>query len=196
MYIEWACSGRKAVTITFFDILILFALLGGALVGFYRGFLRQATSTLLLYISIVISTIFYRSVSRTLVRLTGQLPHTTDVLGFFLVMAVVLVVLFLVRRELMSNVDADRRPIWHNIVGMVFGFLNAAIICAITIIVLRSIANGASWPAYQGFQNFLRKQTATSWMVYVFTPFTRLLLTLIEPWLFGNRLPPLLRNAL
>jgi uncharacterized membrane protein required for colicin V production len=184
------------VTITFFDILILFALLGGAAMGFYRGFLRQAATTLILYISIVVASLFHRSVSRTLVRLTGQLPHATDVLGFFLLMGLMLGLLFLARRELMSNVNTDRKAIWHNIVGMLFGFLNAAIICAVALVVLRSIVGGDPWLAYRGIQTFLRKQVARSWMVYVFTPFTQLLLTLIEPWLFGNRLPPLLRNAL
>jgi membrane protein required for colicin V production len=184
------------VTITFFDILILLALLSGAVLGFYRGFLRQAAATLILYISIVVAALFYRSVSRTLVRLTGQLPHATDVLGFFLIMALMLALLFLIRRELMSGINTDRMAIWQNLVGMIFGFLNAAIVCAVVLIVLRSVTSGDPWAAYAGLQTFVRRQTSRSWMVYVFTPFTRLLLTLIEPWLFGNRLPPLLRNAL
>jgi hypothetical protein len=32
-------------------------------------------------------------------------------------------------------------------------------------------------------------------MVYMFRPFVQLLLTLIEPWLFGHPMPPLLMNA-
>ena len=184
------------VTITFFDILILFALLGGAAVGFYRGFLRQAATTLILYISIVLAALSYRSVSRTLVRLTGQLPNATDVLGFFIVMILAGILLFLMLRELMGNLNTDRQGIWHNIVGMIFGFLNAAIICAVVLIVLRSVSSGETWAAYAGVQTLLRRQTTGSWMAYAFTPFTRLLLRAIEPWLFGNRLPPLLRNAL
>ena len=184
------------MTITFFDILVLFALLGGAAIGFFRGFLRQAASTLILYISMVVASLFYPSISRTLVRLTGQLPYATDVLGFFLLMGLMMTLLFLARGELMSNINTDRQGIGHNLAGMVFGFLNAAIVCAVGLIVLRSVVNGDPWPAYRGLQTFIRKQTSSSWMVYVFTPFTRLLLALIEPWLFGNRLPPLLRNAL
>ena len=187
------------MTITFFDILILFALMGGAAMGFYQGLIRQAAATLILYISIVVSALFYRNLSRFLVRVTGQLPRTTDVLGFFLIMAVMLVLLLLARHELLSSTRADdrrRQPIWHNIAGMLFGFLNAAILSSIAVIVLRSAVGGEPWAAYAGVQTMLRKGLDRSWMVYAFRPFTRLLLTLIEPWLFGNQLPPLLRNAL
>ena len=187
------------MTITFLDILILFGLMGGAAMGFFQGLIRQAAATLILYISIVVSALFYRNLSRFLVRVTGQLPRTTDVLGFFLIMAVMLVLLLLARHELLSSTRADdrrRQPIWQNIAGMLFGFLNAAILCSIAVIVLRSVVGGEPWAAYAGMQTMLRKGLDRSWMVYAFRPFTQLLLTLIEPWLFGNQLPPLLRNAL
>jgi uncharacterized membrane protein required for colicin V production len=184
------------VTITLFDILFLFALLGGAALGFYRRLLRQATATLFLYVALVLAALAYRSVSRTLVRLTGQLPQATDVLGFFMVMGVMLALFFVGRHELISNLNDDRRSIWGNILGMVFGFLNAAIVCAIVVIVLRSATAGEPWPAYSAIQTLIRKGLGRSWMVYAFSPFTRLLLAAIEPLLFGQRLPPLLRNAL
>ena len=60
------------MTITFFDVLILFALLGGAAMGFFRGFVRQAAATLIIYISVVVASIGYSGVSRTLSRMTGQ----------------------------------------------------------------------------------------------------------------------------
>jgi uncharacterized membrane protein required for colicin V production len=184
------------VTITFFDILLLLGLLGGAVLGFFRGVLRQAAATVILYISIVVSALFYRNVSRVLVRLTGQSPNATDVLSFFLLMGLTLGVLFIVRHELMGDVDTAKQKIWSNITGMLFGFLNAAIICAVAVIIVRSVSSGDPWPAYEGMQRFLLRQTSSSWMAYTFTPFSRLLLALVEPLLFGSRLPPLLRNAL
>jgi uncharacterized membrane protein required for colicin V production len=184
------------VTITFFDILVLFALLGGAVLGFFRGFFRQAAATLVLYIAIVMASLAYPYLSRVLSQLTGQLSHATDVLAFFVIMALVMILLFLGRNDLMSNTNTDRMGIWHNLSGMVFGFLNAAIICAVVVIVLRSVTAGDSWPAYGAIQTFFRRQLARSFMVYVFGPFTRLIISLVELWLFGGRLPPLLRNAL
>jgi membrane protein required for colicin V production len=184
------------VTITFFDILILLALLGGAVLGFYRGFVRQAAATLILYISIVVASLFYRSVSRALGRLTGQVASATDLLAFFVLLLIVMALLFLARRDLMRDVNDSRMAIWQNLVGMVFGALNAAILCAVALIVLRSVTAGDPWPAYGGLQQMLRKGIGRSWMAYVFTPFTRLIVSLIEPWLFGGQLPPLLRAAL
>jgi membrane protein required for colicin V production len=184
------------VTITFFDILVLFGLLGGAALGFYRGVLRQAASTLILYIAIVVASLSYPSVSRTLGRLTGQMAQATDVLAFFLLLVLVMVMLFLALRDVMRNVNVDRLGIWHNILGMVFGVLNAAIVSGVVLIVLRSVTSGEPWPAYSGVQNGLRGMITRSWMAYMFRPFTQLILNLIQPWLFGGRLPPLLRTTL
>jgi uncharacterized membrane protein required for colicin V production len=186
----------KAVTITFFDVLIVLGLLGGAVLGFYRGVFRQAAMTLILYISTVVAALSYRSVSRTLIRITGQRPAATDVLGFFLVMAVMMLLLWLISRDLISNIEARRFGIWVNIAGMVFGFLNAAIVAAVVLIVLRSATAGEEWLGYQGVQAFTQRQLNRSWMVYMFRPFLQLILRLVEPWLFGHPMPPLLTNAL
>jgi uncharacterized membrane protein required for colicin V production len=184
------------VTITFFDILILFGLFGGAAAGFFRGLFRQAAATLIIYISLVVASLFYADLSRILARWTGQPHQATDLLAFFLFMALIMVALFIGRRDLMRNVNERRMPIWQNILGMVFGVLNAAIIGAVVMIVLRSTTGGEQWPAYEGVQKVLRRMLSRSFMAYVFRPFTILILNLIQPWLFGGELPPLLRDAL
>jgi len=184
------------VTITFFDVLVLFGLFGGAAMGFYRGVVRQALATLILYIAIVVASLFYVDLSRILSRWTGQPSQATDLLAFFIFLVVIMVVLFIGRRDLMRNIKTDRVPIWQNISGMVVGVLNAAIISAVVMIVLRSTTLGEEWPAYQGIQGLLRRMITRSFMAYVFRPFTQLILALIQPWLFGGQLPPLLRNAL
>jgi uncharacterized membrane protein required for colicin V production len=184
------------VYITLLDILILLALFGGAALGFFRGLFRQAATTLALYISLVMATLAYRGLSRLLMDLTRQSSQATDVLAFFLVMVLVLILLLLIAQDLLSNLDIDRMSIWVNIGGMAFGVLNAAIVCAVVLIVLRSVAGGPDWPGYATIQAFLWRQVTRSWMAYVLRPFMRLLLNIVEPWLFGHGLPPLLLNAL
>jgi uncharacterized membrane protein required for colicin V production len=183
------------VYITLFDILILLAFLGGAVLGFYRGFFRQAAATLVIYLSLVVATLSYRGLGRMLMGLTGQSLGATDVLAFALVMAIMLVLLTLISRDLLGHIEVERMGIWVSISGMVFGVLNATIICAVALIVLRSATGGAEWPGYAGFQVFLRRQATRSWMAYVLRPFMQLLLAVVEPWLFGHDLPPLLMNA-
>jgi len=183
------------VTITFFDILVLFGLFGGAAMGFYRGVVRQALATLIIYIAIVVASLFYVDLSRILARWTGQPSQTTDLLAFFMFIVVMMVVLFIARRDLLRNVKMDRVRIWQNIAGMAVGVLNAAIISAVVLIVLRSTVLGGQWLAYEGVQGLLRRMITRSFMAYVFRPFTQLILALIQPWLFGGQLPPLLRNA-
>jgi uncharacterized membrane protein required for colicin V production len=185
----------ETVYITLFDILILLALFGGAAFGFYRGLYRQAAATVVIYLSIVVATLAYRGLSRLLVNMTEQPATATDVLAFFIVLIIMLIMLTLISRDLLAHIEIERMGIWVNISGMVFGALNATIFCAVILIVIRSASGGADWPGYVGLQAFLQRQVKRSWMAYVLRPFMILLLNLIEPWLFGYSLPPLLLNA-
>lgn len=182
--------------ITFFDVLFLLGMVGGAALGFYRGIVRSALGTLVIYIATVISTIGYRSLSRMLVGATGQGGQAADALAF-IVLAVVLTILFtLIGRDLIAHIDTNRMGVWSNIGGMFFGFINAAVWCAVLLIIIRSATGGAEWIGYYGgIQRFFVSQTQNSWMAYVFRPFMRFLLAIIKPWLFGHDLPPLLVNA-
>jgi uncharacterized membrane protein required for colicin V production len=181
--------------ITFFDVLFLFALIGGAAWGFYRGVFRQAASTLVLYVSTVVSTLTYRSLSRMMGD-TGQSASATDLLAFIILMAVTNLLFVLIANDLLKNLDENRMPIWVNLSGMVFGFVNAAVWCAVILIILRSATGGSPWMGYEGVRLFIRGQTRGSWMAYVFRPFMRFIIAIIQPWLFGRELPPLFVNAL
>ncbi len=182
------------VRITFFDILFLLFLLGGAAWGFYRGIFRQAANTLVIYISTIVSTLTYRSFSR-LLGSTGQSASATDVLAFIILMAVTNLLFSLIANDLLKDVHTERMPIWVNLTGMLFGFLNTAIWCAVILIILRSATGGERWAGYEGIQQFIRSQTRGSWMAYGFRPVRYCLLGIIRPWLFGRSLPPLLLKA-
>ena len=181
--------------ITLFDVLFLFALIGGAAWGFYRGVFRQAVATLVLYVSTVVSTLTYRSLSR-LMGDTRQSASATDMLAFVILIGVTNLLFTLIANDLLSDLDERRMPILVNLSGMIFGFINAAVWCAVILIVLRSATGGEQWFGYEGVQIFIQRQTRGSWMAYLFRPFMRFLLTIIQPWLFGRELPPLLVNAL
>lgn len=181
--------------VTFFDGIFLIMLLLGAAWGWYRGLIRQAASTLVIYISTVISTLSYRGLSRMLGG-TGQSASATDMLAFVILMLVMNLLFMLIFNDLLGHLDSESMGIWVNIGGMIFGFLNMAIWCAVLLIVIRSSTGGDRWLGYEGVQAFFQSQTRGSWMAYVFRPFMRFLLILIQPWLFGRSLPPLFVNAL
>ena len=181
--------------ITFFDVLFLLGMVGGAAWGFYRGIVRSALGTLVLYVSTVISTIGYRSLSRMLTGATGQGAHAADALAFVVLAVVLTILLTLIGRDLTAHIDTDRMGVWSNIGGMFFGFINAAVWCAVLLIIIRSATGGEEWFGYQAIQRFFVSQTQNSWMAFVFRPFMRFLLAIIKPWLFGHDLPPLLVNA-
>jgi uncharacterized membrane protein required for colicin V production len=182
--------------VTFFDILFMTILVGGAALGFYRGIFRQAAATVVIYVSTVVSTLSYRGLSRMLGSSTGQGATATDMLAFVILMVVTNVLLVLITNDLLGHIEIDRMRLWVNFGGMIFGFLNAAIWGAIILMIIRSATGGEKWFGYEGVQQFFVNQTYGSWMATVFRPFMRFLLTIIRPFMFGRDLPPLLLNAL
>ena len=180
--------------ITLFDFIFMMALVGGAAWGFYRGLFRQAATTVIIYVSTVVSTLTYRSVSR-LLGSTGQSASATDLLAFIILMVVTNVLCALIVNDILAHIDIDRMRVWVNFGGMIFGFINAAIWCAIILIIIRSTTSGGEWFGYQGVQRFFIRQTYGSWMASVFRPFIEFLLVIIKPFMFGRSLPPLLLYA-
>jgi uncharacterized membrane protein required for colicin V production len=184
------------MTVTFFDILILIVVVGGAAWGFYRGVFRQAIGTLAIYISTVVSTVGYRGLSNLISGANKPATPATDTLAFIIMMAVTNLLLALMGNDLVKDIDIRRMGIWVQIGGMAFGFINTAIWCAVLLIILRSATSGEPWIAYQSIQTFFLEQTQNSWMAYVFRPFMRLIAAIVRPWLFGRSLPPLLMSAM
>jgi hypothetical protein len=182
--------------ITFFDVVFLLALVGGAAWGFYRGFFRQAVGTVVLYISTVISTVGYRSLSRLLAGSSARPSPASDVVAFVALMGFTNLLLYLMGRDLIGHISIERMTIWVNLTGMIFGFINATIWCAVLLMVLRSSTSGEPWIGYEHIQAFFQSQTHNSWMAYVFRPFMRLMLAVLRPWMFGYDLPPLLVNSM
>ena len=106
------------------------------------------------------------------------------------------VLLALITNDLLAHIEIDRMRIWVNFGGMIFGFLNTAIWCAVILMILRSATGGEKWFGYEGVQQFFVRQTHGSWMAFVFRPLMQVLLTIIQPFMFGRSLPPLFLDAL
>ncbi|MFN2130374.1 MAG: CvpA family protein [Anaerolineae bacterium] len=181
--------------LTFFDVLFFLILIGGTAFGFYRGVFRQASATLVLYVSTVVSTVAYRGLGRMLSGL-GESGAATDVLAFIVLMGVMNLLFMLMVNDLIGHIKIERMKIWVNFGGMLFGFVNTAVWCAVVLMVLRSSTAGEEWIGYEAIRQFLQGQTRGSWMAYAFRPFMHFLLAIIRPWLFGHDLPPLLLNSL
>ncbi len=181
--------------VTFFDIVFLLLLMGGAALGFFRGVFRQGAATLVIYIATVVSTLTYRGLSRLLSN-SGPSNAATEMLSFILVMGLMILLFLLMINDLIGNIDITHMRIWVNFGGMLFGFLNTALVCAVILMIIRSGTAGGEWLGYEGIRVFFQTQARGSWMAYLFRPFMRFLLVIIRPWLFGRDLPPLLINSL
>ncbi len=180
------------MTITFFDVLILMVLVIGAAWGFYRGVFRQALTTLSIYICTVVATLAHRGLSNMLTGTGRPGTSATDLLAFIILMGIFSLLLSLIINDMVKDIQLEKWGMWIHIGGLVFGFINTAIWCALLLIVIRSATAGDPWIGYQGVQKFFQSQTRDSWMAFIFGPFMRLLVAAIQPWLFGRALPPLL----
>ncbi|MBN1580174.1 MAG: CvpA family protein [Anaerolineae bacterium] len=183
------------MVITFFDVLFLMIMLVGAAVGFFRGLIRQSISTLIIYVSTVVSTLTYRGLSNLLAGAGRSGTAATGMLSFVILMVVLNLLLILMANDMLKDYDLERLGMIGNLGGLVFGFLNTAIFCAIALIVIRSATAGDPWIGYEGVRTFFQSQTQNSWMAFIFGPFMRVVIATIRPWLFGRSLPPLLINA-
>ncbi len=182
------------MSVTLFDILMMGGLVAGAAWGFGRGLFRQAAGVLVIYLATIISTLAYRGLGNLIGR--GNPSPPIYLLAFLILMVVMNLLLSLIFNDLLKTLDERRFGTWANIGGMIFGFINAGIWCTVLMIITRAACGGDPWVGYQGFQQFLQRQTYGSVMSFVLSPFMRLLLLLVQPWLFGHSLPPLLLYAL
>ncbi|MBN1935156.1 MAG: CvpA family protein [Anaerolineae bacterium] len=181
--------------ITLLDVLILLALVGGAAWGFYRGLFRQAATTLVIYISTVVSTLTYRGLSKLISGAAKPASATTDMLSFIIVMAVFNIALAIMVNDLLKDFEPKKLGMWVNLGGIVFGILNAVIWSAVLLIIVRYAVGGGQWIGYEGVQQALRRQLSTSVMATIFRPLMQVIIAAIRPWLFGRSLPPLLMTA-
>lgn len=181
--------------VTLFDVLILLALIGGAAWGFYRGIFRQAATTLVIYISTVVSTLTYRGLSKLISGASNPSSATTDMLAFVIVMVVLNIAFAVFVNDILKDFEPKKLGMWVNLGGILFGVLNAIIWCAVLLIIVRYAIGGGPWIGYEGLQQSLRRQLDLSFMATIFRPFMQIVVAAIRPWMFGRTLPPLLMTA-
>lgn len=181
--------------VTLFDVLILLALIGGAAWGFYHGIFRQAATTLVIYISTVVSTLTYRGLSRLISGASSPASATTDMLAFVIVMAILNISLAIFVNDILKDFEPKKLGMWVNLGGIVFGMLNAIIWCAVLLIFVRYSVGGGPWIGYEALQQSLSRQLDFSFMATIFRPIMQIIIAAIRPWMFGRTLPPLLLTA-
>lgn len=129
----------------FFDVLIVIALVAGAAWGFIKGIIHQAIGVGLIYVSIIVATIFYSVVAPGLGRLIKVSSQAAGALSFLLLMIITLNVLALALRDVRKREIKLLRLI-NQLGGMTFGFVIASVWIALVIALLHYAVGGpVSW---------------------------------------------------
>jgi uncharacterized membrane protein required for colicin V production len=119
-----------------FDVMIVFALVGGAALGFVRGLMRMALSLLVLYIAAVLAMTFYDEVGRYLTYVFGLPQAMAQSLAFLLILILTTtLVTFILRRTYRDTALPGLRQV-DQLGGMVVGFFVSVIWIGFAILAL------------------------------------------------------------
>lgn len=165
-----------------FDVLIVFALLGGVAVGFIRGLVRMALSLLVLYVAAVLAMTFYVSLGEWIDYIFAMPQSITQGLAFLLILVLTTVVVnFALHRTYKDTELPGIRQI-DQLGGMIIGFFLTCIWIGFSILVLAFFLDT---PVTGGevFRQSLRSYFLSSHLIPIFYQFLPIALATLRPWM-------------
>lgn len=190
------------------DIVILLAIVGGSLNGLRVGALRQLGNLLIFYMSLILTTRFYRLLLPTAKRLLVGAPSAIMegvLFGIILILIFALLGLLLLGVALKRNPERGKKRVnWrrleklpgqslagtmNHLLGLVLGFVTISLWIGIGLILYRFVI-GSSWLDWEKYRVTLQADYAKSVLLDVFNNFLPVVVGTLEPW-FPNGLPSL-----
>ncbi len=192
--------------ITGLDIVIVLLIVGGSLNGLRIGAVRQLASLVVFYLSVILTTRFYRLLLPSARKLLAGAP--TAVLEAVIFTVILLVVyallsLLIINMTTMRNPErGTRRTNWRNpqakpgeslagtlnhLSGIPLGFLTVAVWIGIGLLVYRFMLS-SSWLDWDDYRQKLAAGYQGSALVPVFRAFLPYVLKTLAPW-FPRGLP-------
>ena len=185
--------------IPWLDILLLLVFVGLVALCFWHGLLRELWLLLSLYLAAVLASLYGDYIAGLVgAQLPEVGPATTggsasSALGFFVVFAVGVIVLFTILAALFARVRLGASLLWLDKVGgITLGLITAFVLTAFIAYLLQALLAGPG-PLHEfAFFSILRQQRQTSPLLQAFLAAQPVILATLQPWLPG-RLPAFLR---
>jgi uncharacterized membrane protein required for colicin V production len=171
-----------------FDVLIIFALLGGAAWGFVRGLVRMALSLLVFYVAAVLAMTLYVTVGRWIGYMSGMPQTLSQGVGFLLILALTTIVFNFVLRRTYRDTELPGIRQIDQLGGMVIGFFLATIWIGFTILVLAFML-GTPVTEDDSLRLKLIAYFQSSNLIPIFYRFLPVALATLRPWM-PKGLPP------
>jgi len=185
--------------IPWLDIFLALLFVGLVAIGVWQGLLREVWFLLSLYLSAVLASLYGDYVAGLIgtqvqpVEAGAAAGSVSSALGFFIVFALSVIVLFAILASLFSHVRLRASLLWlDKMGGIVLGLITAFVLTSIVAYVLHGLLGGAGPHQEYAFFAVLRDQRATSPLLNAFLTARPVILATIRPWLPGG-LPAFLR---
>ena len=190
------------------DVMIILLLVGGSLNGLRIGALRQLGSLLIFYMSLILTTRFYRLLLPPVRRLLAGAPSAIMegvLFGLLLILVFALLGLLLFGVALKRKPERGKKRVdWrhldklpgqslastlNHLAGLALGFVTISLWIGVGLIIYRFVI-GSSWLDWEKYRLALHADYAKSVLLGVFNSFLPVVIGVIEPW-FPNGLPTL-----
>ncbi len=171
-----------------FDVLIVFALVGGTALGFIRGLMRMILSLLVLYIAAVLAMTFYERAGRYLTYMFGLPNAISQALAFLLILILTSALLnFILRRTYRDTALPGLRQV-DQLGGLVIGFFLSVIWIGFAILALAFVL-ATPVTGESGLHLSLLGYFNSSNLIPVFYALLPIMLATLKPWM-PKGLPP------
>ena len=171
-----------------FDVLIVFAVLVGTILGFVRGLVRMLLTLAVLYVAAVLGLTLHRPFSNWIIYIFG-LPESISLgLAFILIVVVASAIMNFVLRRTYKDTELPGIRQIDQLGGMIIGFLVTCVWIGFAILVLAFFLTGADTQATAMQRNVL-DYFRRSALVPIFYDFLGIALATLKPWM-PRGLPP------
>ncbi|MFN2224855.1 MAG: CvpA family protein [Anaerolineae bacterium] len=171
-----------------FDVLIVFSVLVGTVLGFVRGLVRMLLTLAVLYVAAVLGLTLHRPFSNWIIYIFG-LPESISLgLAFLLIVAVASIIMNFVLRRTYKDTELPGIRQIDQLGGMIIGFLVTCVWIGFAILVLAFFLTAPDTQT-TGLQQNVLDYFRRSALVPIFYDFLGIALATLKPWM-PRGLPP------
>ena len=173
-----------------FDVLIIFALIGGIVWGFLRGVVRMALGLAVLYIATVLAMTFYELLGERIIYLSGRRLAVggAELTAFLLILIVTAIVLNFAMNRAFKDTELPGVRQIDQLGGLVLGLLLAVMWIGV---ILTGLGFALSTPGFgsDAFRGTWLGYMHSSLLVPIFFRFLPIAFVTLKPWVPKGQLP-------
>jgi uncharacterized membrane protein required for colicin V production len=170
------------------DVLIAFALVGGAALGFVRGLVRMVLNLVALYVAVVLAMTFYAGGGSWIGTMSGLPPSISEALTFLFILFLAAAVLTFVLNRTYQDTELPGVKQIDQLGGMVVGFFVTSIWVGLVLLAITFFLRAETFWGEDLLQAMIAYYRASN-LIPVFYSFMPIALATLRPWM-PRGLPP------